>query len=117
MIKTIGFVVTIVLYLLVSQDNLTLGTYTSKIKKQTHTLILKDDNSYVYRKGTYSYSYGRWFTKNDSLILYSPILTNQDSIRIGLSGGSYFKIDRMVFLIKDKTLVDVKNKKKFLVKE
>jgi hypothetical protein len=117
MIKTIGFVVTIIFYLLVFQDKLTLGTYTSKIKKQTHTIILKYDSSYVYHKGTYGYSFGRWFTKNDSLILYSPILTNQDSMTIALSGGSYFKINRMVLLIRDKTLVDVKNKKKFLVKE
>jgi hypothetical protein len=113
----LALILTLSFRLFTSNDTLTLGTYTCIIKKQQHILVLKLDSTFVYHKGQYSYSFGKWSTKIDTLILHQPTLSSQDSLSIALMSGSYFKIDRMVFIIRDKMLVDAKHKKKYLLKE
>ena len=104
-------------YFVVYQTFSFYGTYYSYSRKQHLTLILNSDSSFVYRNGPYQYSFGKWAVKSDTLIINSTEFTKQDSLMVAISSGSYLKIDKMVFLIRDKMLVDVKNKKKYILKE
>ena len=105
------------MYFVVYQTFLFDGTYYANSRKQHLTLKLNSDSSFVYRNGPFQYSFGKWTLKTDTIVIYSPELSNQDSISVAISSGSYFKIEKMVFLIKKQTLTDIKTKTKYRLKE
>ena len=95
------------------KSDLKFGRYSTISKRKTLTIQINEDSTFVYYKGSYFYSYGKWKFDNNYLLCYSPKLTADDSIRIGLSGGTYFKIERMRFEINTNAIVDIDTKIKY----
>jgi hypothetical protein len=92
------------------KPDLKIGRYSTIHKHKTLIIQVNEDSTFVFHKGSYFYSFGKWKFDNNYLICYSPELTADDSIRIALSGGTYIKIERMRFAINENAIVDIDTK-------
>jgi hypothetical protein len=111
-------ILSLILFLLsigfaVQQSQLSMGRYSVIKKHKTLIIQIKADSTFVYYKGSNLYSYGKWVMNDNYLTILPPELTTDDSIRNALSGGSFFKIEKMCFLIEENAIVDIETKIKY----
>jgi|WetSurSiteA1Bulk_404760.scaffolds.fasta_scaffold20088_1 hypothetical protein len=105
----------LVLCFSINAPHLNMGRYSTIKKHQTIVIQINDDSTFVYHKGTYLYSYGKWKIDNNDLIISSTKLTSDDSLMIAITGGTYFKIDKMCFLIEDNAIKDKETKVRYIL--
>jgi len=102
---------------MIEPPQLKLGRYHAVKKHQTIIIQLNADSTFVYHKGAYSYSWGKWLIENNYLIFLSTQLSADDSIRIAISSGSYFKIEKMFFTIEEDAIVDKETKIRYKLEQ